>query len=353
MADRIPALVLGATGYVGGELLRLISGHAQLTLHAATSDRQDGDAIAVQFPHLATRVGDQQFMGTGAAIDALIALERAAVFSAAPHGAAAALIARVIDAASAAGTDIRIVDASADFRYANAEAYAAVYGHAHGAPEKLNAFVSAVPEHLPETPAQHVGHPGCFATAMQLAIVPLLKLGLALPDIVATGITGATGSGKVPTATTHLPERHANLFAYKPLAHRHAPEVVQHVADATGTAPALHFVPHSGPFARGIHMTVLAPAAGDHDEDTLRDALADYYAPSPFVHVVDGMPRLKSVVASNEAHIGLALAQGKICVTVVIDNLVKGAAGGALQWMNRLLELDETAGLTHTAPGWT
>lgn len=352
MTKRTPCIVLGATGYVGGELLRLIAGHPGLELHAATSDSQAGNAIADQFPHLASHI-DSNFVSTNDAMATLAGLESAAVFSAAPHGAAAATIAATLDAAEAAGTDVHVVDASADFRYADADAYAAVYGQAHGAPERLPQFVSAVPEHLTETSTKHVGHPGCFATAMQLAIVPLLKHGLSEPNLVATGITGATGSGKVPTATTHLPERHANLFAYKPLSHRHAPEVVAHVAAATGTAPALHFVPHSGPFARGIHMTVIAPATAACHVAALHDAFTDYYATAPFVRVVDGMPRLKSVVGSNFAHIGLATANDTVCITVVIDNLVKGAAGGAVQWMNRLLGLDETTGLMQSAAGWT
>ncbi|MEL6199090.1 MAG: N-acetyl-gamma-glutamyl-phosphate reductase [Pseudomonadota bacterium] len=352
MTERTPCIVLGATGYVGGELLRLVAGHPGLELHAATSDRQAGTAIADQFPHLASHI-DSNFVSTDDAMATLAARQSAAVFSAAPHGAAAATIAATLDAAEAAGTSVHIVDASADFRYADADAYAAVYGHAHGAPERLPQFVSAVPEHLNETPAKHVGHPGCFATAMQLAIVPLLKHGRSKPEFVATGITGATGSGKMPTATTHLPERHANLFAYKPLSHRHAPEVVAHVAAATGTTPALHFVPHSGPFARGIHMTVVAPATAACNEAALREAFAGYYASAPFIRVVDGMPRLKSVVGSNFAHIGVATANDTVCVTVVIDNLVKGAAGGAVQWMNRLLGLDETAGLMQSAAGWT
>ena len=350
---RIPAIVIGATGYVGGELLRLIAGHPSLSLHAAASGAQAGEAIAAHFPHLATAVGDARFVGIDDAIEAVGKLERAAVFSGAPHGAAAAVIDRLLETAAAAGTDLKLVDASADFRFTDVGEYTGIYGGAHGAPARLAEFTSAVPEHVEGTPAGHVGHPGCFATAMQLAIVPLMARGLAEADVVATGITGATGSGKSPTPTTHMPERHSNLFAYKPLSHRHAPEVVRHVANATGVTPRLHFVPHSGPFARGIHMTVIAQATSGTDADALRATFAEFYAGSAFVRVVDGTPRLKSVVASNYADIGVACVDGAVCVTVVIDNLVKGAAGGCVQWMNRLLGMDETAGLDAPAPGWT
>ena len=175
----IPAVVIGATGYVGGELLRLISGHPAMALHAAASDAQAGQPVAAHFPHLSSALGDARFVAIDEAIAAVGRLERAAVFSGAPHGAAAAVIDRLLDTAAKAGTDVRLVDASADFRFADADAYAAIYGGTHGAPARLAEFTSAVPEHVTDTPAHHVGHPGCFATAMQLAIVPLLAEGLA------------------------------------------------------------------------------------------------------------------------------------------------------------------------------
>jgi N-acetyl-gamma-glutamyl-phosphate reductase len=188
---------------------------------------------------------------------------------------------------------------------------------------------------------------------MQLAIVPLLRADLVTPEFFASGVTGSTGAGKQPTATTHTPERHSNLFAYKALSHRHAPEVVAQAEFATGKPCTLHFVPHSGPFSRGIHMTVQALASRKLLADEVADAFNAYYVNSPFVRVVDGMPRLKAVVASNYADIGVASDGRSVCVTVVIDNLLKGAAGGCLQWMNRLFQLPETTGLTSPAPGWT
>lgn len=349
----VPAVVIGATGYVGGELLRLIAAHPALSLHAAASGAQAGQGIAAHFPHLSSAVGDACFVGIDEAIDATGRLERAAVFSGAPHGAAAAVIDRLLDAAAAAGTDLKLVDASADFRFTDVDEYTGIYGGDHGAPARLSEFTSAVPEHVEGTPAGHVGHPGCFATAMQLAIVPLMARGLAEPDVVATGITGATGSGKSPTATTHTPERHSNLFAYKPLAHRHAPEVVRHVANATGAKPRLHFVPHSGPFARGIYMDVQAKLKAPVDVSVVHEAFQAAYADKPFVRIVDGTPKLKNIVASNFVEIGVAVDDDVVLVTCAIDNLVKGAAGSAMQWMNRLWNLDDTAGLESTAPAWT
>lgn len=349
----VPATVIGASGYVGGEFLRLIGAHPELELAAAVSDRLAGQAIASHFPHLAPLTGGQTFVSHAAATAALPAAGPAAIFSAAPHGGAASAIADVLDAAGHAGCDAHVADASADFRFRDAYRYADIYGQPHGAPALLDEFHCAVPEHSPEAAPVLVAQPGCFATAMLLALVPLTAGGFTDNRYFATGITGSTGSGKTPTPTTHSPERHSNLFAYKPLAHRHAPEVVALTEQATGTAPALHFVPQSGPFARGIHMTVHARLAEPRNADGLRAALADFYVAAPFVRVVDGTPRLKDVVASNFAHLGVATDGEAVSVFVVLDNLVKGAAGGAMQWMNRSLGFDEQAGLGAVAAAWT
>jgi len=210
-----------------------------------------------------------------------------------------------------------------------------------------------VPEHADQDTPAHAGHPGCFATATLLAAVPLVKAGVIEENLFVTGITGSTGSGRTATAGTHHPERNSNFYAYKPLSHRHAPEVEALITKATGSAAKVHFVPHSGPFARGIHVTVQASLNGDLSVEQLGGIYRDAYASGRFVHFVDGMPRIKNVVASNYAHIGAAVGNGTVSVMCVIDNLVKGAAGGAMQWMNRLWDLPEETGLTNAAPAWT
>jgi N-acetyl-gamma-glutamyl-phosphate reductase common form len=259
----------------------------------------------------------------------------------------------VLGAAERAGNEARIVDISADFRYASADAYAAVYGHEHGAPRRLREFTCAIPEHLAEAPTAHIAHPGCFATAVLLAAVPLLTLGLIEPTLYASGVTGSTGSGRKPVEGTHHPLRHGDLYTYNALSHRHAPEIVALARAASGIEPELAFVPHSGPFARGIHVTLQAPLTRALDGAQARGALAEYYARAPFVRVAERAPHVKEVAASNYAHLS-AVANGRtVAVTCAIDNLVKGAAGGAVQWMNRLLGLPETAGLMQPPPGWT
>jgi N-acetyl-gamma-glutamyl-phosphate reductase len=251
------------------------------------------------------------------------------------------------------GTQLTVVDVSADFRYPDAAAYAQVYGQPHGAPALLKDFRCAVPEHLAASDRPHVAHPGCFATALLLSIVPLVSLNLVAGDLHAVGITGSTGSGRTPGPGTHHPERHSNLFAYKPLAHRHAPEVMNLCEAAAGTRPVVHFVPHSGPFARGIHMTVQAALREPAHADDLRAALAQFYAGSEFVRVGDGTPRVKDVTGSNYCHLGVAADGNSVAVFAVLDNLVKGAAGGAVQWMNRQLGFPEHTGLRAPAVAWT
>ena len=350
---RIPAIVLGGTGYVSGELLRLIAGHPQLELAAILSDSQPGEPVAKSFAHLAPVYPDTRFSSLDDVTKLVATLPTSAIFCAAPHGAAAALIDGLLAAAERAGTKPRVVDISADYRYPDAAAYAAVYKHPHGAPARLPQFTCAVPEHLAQSPTPHIAHPGCFATAILLASVPLLKLGVAHPQLFVAGVTGSTGSGRKPVEGTHHPQRHSDLYAYNALTHRHAPEVAACALAASGVDADFNFVPHSGPFARGIHVTVQASLKAPQDPAALLAAFQQFYAGAPFVSVGSAPPRVKDVAASNYARLAVASNGRSIAVMSVLDNLTKGAAGGAVQWMNRLLDLPETSGLTAPAAGWT
>jgi len=353
MSRKIPAVVLGASGYVGGELLRLVSQHPNFKLVAAVSDSAAGKPVGDTFVHLAQALADTKFTAHEDWLDSVPANSDLALFSAAPHGASAAVIAAALEACADKGVRVHVVDSSADFRYAQQDDYERVYSVTHGAPELLDRFTCALPEHVEAVATEHVGHPGCFATATLLACVPLIRSGLTEAEVFVSGVTGSTGSGKSPQAGTHHPERNSNLYAYKPLAHRHAPEVALLTEAASGRATRINFVPHSGPFARGIHVTLQARAKTSITGSQLLDAYRDAYADTPFVALVDNTPRLKNVVASNMCHISLTTDGDTVVVMAAIDNLVKGAAGGAVQWMNRLWDLPETAGLTAPAPGWT
>jgi len=353
MITRVPAIVLGGTGYVAGELLRLLASHPYLDLAAVASDSQPDEPVAQFFRHLQPVLPHLRFAGHDEVLEFVTANPTTAVFSAAPHGVSAALVDRLLTAAEQAGTQPRVVDISADFRYSSAAAYEAVYKHGHGAPDRLEQFTCAVPEHLNTLPAEHVAHPGCFATAILLASVPLLSLGLVEPRLFVSGVTGSTGSGRQPTAGTHHPQRHSDLYAYNALAHRHTPEVRALALAASGVDADFSFVPHSGPFARGIHVTVQAVACQRLTSHELVAALRDYYDQSVFVRVSGELPRVKDVVASNFAQLSGVAHGDTVAVMCAIDNLTKGAAGGAVQWMNRLLGHEETAGLMQPAAGWT
>ena len=353
MSPRVPAIVLGGTGYVAGELLRLLATHPYLDLAAVASDSQPDEPVAQFFRHLQPVLPHLRFAGYDEVVEYVTANPATAVFSAAPHGVSATMIDKLLAAAAQAGTRPRVVDISADFRFRTAAAYEAVYKHGHGAPERIAEFTCAVPEHLNSLPTPHVAHPGCFATAILLASVPLLSLGLVEPRLFVSGITGSTGSGRQPTAGTHHPQRHSDLYAYNALAHRHAPEVRALALTASGVEADFMFVPHSGPFARGIHVTVQAVAREPITSHELVHALRDYYDQSVFVRVGGELPRVKDVVASNYAQLSGVAHGNSVAVMCAIDNLTKGAAGGAVQWMNRMLGYEETAGLMQAAAGWT
>lgn len=353
MSGTIPAFVLGGSGYVAGELLRLIAAHPRFELEAVMSQSAVGEPVAGAFPHLAALYPDTRFTSQAELAERLAAASESALFSAAPHGVSAALIDAMLAHCAHAARRPRVVDISADFRYATAEAYSAVYHKTHGAPARCAEFTCALPEHLRELPTPHVAHPGCFATAMLLAAVPLLARGLVAPTLYVSGVTGSTGSGRTPVDATHHPLRHGDLYSYGALAHRHVPEAIACARAASGVDAHFAFVPHSGPFARGIHVTVQAELARPLDTAQLLGALGSFYAASPMVRVSAQPPRIKDVVASNYAHLSGVVAGRTVAVLCAIDNLTKGAAGGALQWMNRLFGLPETEGLTAPAPGWT
>jgi N-acetyl-gamma-glutamyl-phosphate reductase common form len=353
MSERTPAIVLGGTGYVAGELLRLIAGHPRLEVAATLSDSQPGALVASAFPHLRSVYGQLKFSGLDEIESRVRTTPRTALFSAAPHGVAAGIIDRLLGAAESAGTQIHCVDISADFRYSSAGAYESVYKHAHGAPSRIRQFTCAIPEHLATSPTPHVSHPGCFATATLLASVPLLALGLTDTRLFITGITGSTGSGRKPSEGTHHPQRHSDLYSYGALSHRHVPEIAACAKLASGVEAEFNFVPHSGPFARGIHVTVQASLKKPLGSTQALEALAGYYKDCPFVHVIDTPPRVKDVATSNHANLSAVTNGTSIAVMSVLDNLNKGAAGGAMQWMNRLLGFDERLGLNAPAPGWT
>ena len=352
MSAALPVIVLGGSGYVAGELLRLIAHHPRLKLAGAVSTSREGEPIAAAFGHLCGVYPQQRFISAAQAVDGLGAAPRWIVISAAPHGASAALVDRLLEAAERAALEMTVVDASADFRYPSADRFAAVYGQPHAAPGRVASFTCAVPEHVAAPATPHAAQPGCFTTAMLLAVVPLVARGLTRAEFFVSAVTGSTGAGRTPRDTTHHPVRQSNLFAYQPLRHRHHPEVCELTRAATGRDISLHFVPQSGPFARGIHATVFAACAEGVDQAAAVSELAAFYRDASFVRVGTAPPRLKDVVGTNDAVLSVSADDGALAVCCVLDNLVKGAAGGAIQWVNRLAGWPDTEGLVVAPAGW-
>jgi N-acetyl-gamma-glutamyl-phosphate reductase len=365
----VPVVVLGGSGYVAGEALRLLAGHPHLALAGVASESAAGEPVAEAFPHLAGAFAGARFTAMGDLPRLLAAAAgeadgRVAAICAAPHGAAARRVDELLAVAEKEGVRLSVVDLSADFRFADAAAYERVYGHAHGAPARLAQFFCALPEHGAlaaggAPPARHIGHPGCFPTAVVLAAAPLVRLGWIEPSIHVVAVTGSTGAGRTPSATTHHPARRSNLFAYSPLGHRHEPEMRALASAAAGRPVDIHFVPQAGPFARGIYATLQArlerPAPPGREAETAAEVAASigaFYAGAPFVAVAAAPPRLQDVVGSNYCRIGIAVAGDRLVAFSAIDNLTKGAAGGGIQWLNRLLGFAETAGLTQPGIGW-
>jgi len=348
----IGTVILGASGYVGGELLRLLINHPGFELAAAVSAKHCGEKIGSVFPHLDSAYAHTRFVSMDSWTGMFDQGDRIAIFSAAAHGRSARQIKQALGKAADIELDVHVVDSSADFRFSSLREYETVYGCEHPARELVAEFSCVLPEHASGTPTRHVGHPGCFATAILLSAVPLYRDGLLKSDAFVTGITGSTGAGRQPRPGTHHPERHNNLYAYSPLVHRHVAEVHNLIRDATGQPGRISFVPHSGPFARGIYATLQATLDQPASSGKLLEIFDSFYADAEFVHISKDVPKLKHVVASNYARISVSTLGKRVAVHCAIDNLVKGAAGGAIQWMNRLWSLPETNGLTNPPSAW-
>lgn len=331
--------VAGAGGYAGGELLRLLIGHPEVTELVAVSRSQAGRPLADVHPALGG-ITDARFTGDAPG-DA--ARGRDVLFLSLEHGESS----RIMDSVFEADPGL-VVDLAADFRVQDPRLHERFYG-GHAAPELVHRFVYGLADIEPERlrGARAIAAPGCFATAAQLALRPVAGIApAARPTLFA--VTGSSGAGARPKETTHHPMRAHNLFAYGVGGHRHEAELLEQWRRWTGRQAAhTRLLAHSGPFVRGIHLTLhahletpLAPGAAAH-------ACTELFAGRPFVRVNEAPPQLTHVVGTNNALIHASQTDDgtEIQVMVVVDNLIKGAGGQAVQAMNIALGFDETAGL--------
>ena len=330
--------VVGAAGYAGGELLRLLLQHPNVAECVATSRSQAGKPIAEVHPTLAP-LTDARFSG---ATPGEISSGRDVVFLALEHGESSRLAEEIFEAGPG-----MLVDLAADFRVPAPRLYERYYG-THPAPDLVSRFTYGLADVAGETlrGATAIAAPGCFATAAQLALYPLAALPIATPALFA--VTGSSGAGVHPKATTHHPARAHNLFAYSVMSHRHEAEVLGSWRAWTGQRHAqARLMVHSGPFVRGIHLTLHAQAVAGTELPDAATLYREAFAGRPFVRVMAQPPELTHVVGTNEAQLFAVTSADRreMQVMIVIDNLVKGAGGQGLQAMNLALGLPETRGL--------
>ncbi len=336
--------VVGAGGYVGGELLRLLLQHPRVTECVATSRSQAGKPIADTHPALAG-LTEARFAGQS---PGEAARGRDVVFLCLEHGESSGVAGEVLDA----GPGL-VVDLAADFRTEDLRLYERYYG-AHAAPLLVPRFTYGLADVRGEglRGARAIAAPGCFATAALLALYPLARVPLAAPPALFA-VTGSSGAGAHPKPTTHHPMRAHNLFAYSVLGHRHEAEILLRWREWTGRPEATaRLMAHSGPFVRGIHLTLHAwvdagagPLPGG--AASIAELYRRAYVGRPFVRVLDRPPELTHAVGTNYAllHPAETGDRSEVQVMVVIDNLVKGAGGQAIQAMNLALGIPETEGL--------
>lgn len=339
----IKAGIVGATGYTGQELLRLLVKHPEVTLQAVTSRSEVGKAVSALFPNLRGNL-DLAFVEP----DASVLQGCDVVFFATPNGTAMTMVPELI------GAGTRVVDLSADFRLKDTAVWSQWYGMAHGCPELLEEAVYGLPEMYREQvrDARVVANPGCYPTAVQLGFLPLVKNGLVDNSrLIADCKSGVSGAGRKASIDFLLCETSESMKAYGINGHRHLPEIRQGLNAACNSEVGLTFMPHLTPMIRGIQASLYATLLDTKTD--LQGMFEDFYRDEPFVDVLEaGMsPDTRSVRGTNNLQLAVCRPQDGDTVVVLAaeDNLVKGAAGQAVQNMNIMFRLDETAGLDMVA----
>lgn len=334
--------IVGASGFTGAELLRLLAGHPDLDVVVATGDSQAGTAVADLYPSLSAAYPELAFVP---ATDGLADEHRLdLVFCGLPHGTSQAIVPGLLD-----GTRV-VVDLAADFRLKDASLYPRWYGDAHTVPELLADAVYGLPELFRDElrTAKLIATPGCYVTTATLALAPLLAERLIEPTgIVVDAASGVSGAGRPPKPTNAFATVDENFTAYGLLDHRHTPEIEQNLAHVAGTEAQVLFTPHLAPMNRGILATCYARPTGPVTTEGLLEVLHEAYDDEPFVIVRHDSPGTKATLGSQQVHVTAVADErtGWVVAIAALDNLTKGASGGAIQAANVALGLEETAGL--------
>ncbi len=340
----LSAGIVGASGYMGAELLRLLAGHPEIDVVYASGESNAGARIADLYPSLTSAYGDR----TLAAFDAEAVAGLDVVFCALPHGESQKQMAAITAAAR------HVVDVGADFRLP-ADVYEQWYGEAHQAPELLDEFSYGMVElyRADITGRPHVANPGCYPTASSIALAPFMSAGWIEPTgIVVNAMSGVSGRGRGLSTISLYSEANENAMAYGLMTHRHTAEIEQaltHVAPPAGAPVQVLFTPHLVPMNRGIVATCTArPAVSGLTTARLLDRLREAWAGEPFVIVGENPPQAKAALASNAVHVTARYdaRTGTVLALAAEDNLVKGGSGQAVQNANLLLGLPETCGLS-------
>lgn len=349
-SKRRKAVVWGAGGFVGGELLRLIVNHPHMELAHALSMTNKGNRIGAVYPGLEpwTELAfeDPEYfewskLKSGEWI----------LFSVLGHTETMRLLPPIMEELH--GADVNLVDLSGDFRIKDPKIYKVYYGREHVATEYLGEFVYGLPERNKKIikGATRVANPGCLATGAQLALLPAAASGKKISFIAIDGKTGSSGGGMKLKETTHHPMRMNNFRAYSELTHQHTPEILDGWRQAGGSPDTeISFVPQMAPMVRGIFTTAHIFLDGASSRNEVTGWYRDYYRDAPFIRMVEGSPSVASVWGTNRSDISIAVDGKKIVVCTAIDNLVKGAAGQAVQNANIMNGWEETAGLITPVP---
>jgi N-acetyl-gamma-glutamyl-phosphate reductase common form len=332
--NKIRVGIFGGSGYGGSELLRILLFHPNVELVFVTANEQAGKPIGEVHRNL-NGLTQLVFVKTPEELDGIDC-----VFLALPHGQAMDIVPRLPG-------DLKAIDLSGDFRLRDESVFEKHYKLRHTAMGSQAEFVYGLTETNREAikQARLIANPGCFATATLLGLAPLVANGLISGRVVVDAKTGSSGSGAKAAANTHHPQRMNSFYAYKPFTHQHVPEIEQELEHVGDWTSELVFMTHSLPVARGIFASIYAEAKNEITEAQLRELFADYYRESFFVRLVDGSPDINWVKTTNFCDLGFAVRGKQIVIFSAIDNLVKGAAGQAVQNMNLMFGLDEKTGL--------